>query len=243
MDMINDNDLELKLLHGSPIEIKNLVTIYPLKLHEIKDIGEIQYNKYISSILLNKENFNIMDDISPFELIFLYCRKDEDFRNLFLESIFIFTKETLYIYDENNTCFFYFGLLEEKRFVGIKEFDEIVQIVKRQNFINDKEKEEEFNPTSEKAKELIDKLKYFRQKVKEKNQDKGLDLSDIISIAAAHSGNINIFNVWDLTVYQLYSLYIRLMMKENFGLEYAKYIQGEDPKNLKLDHWASKLKK
>jgi hypothetical protein len=240
---MHNNDLELKLTKGSPIKIENVGTLYPLTLGEISDIGEMEYNKMIYSFSLKKEMFNIENEISQFELTLLYCRQDEDFRNLFLESVFVFTKETLNIFDENNTCFFYFGSLEEERFVGIKEFDEIVQIIKRQNFINDKEKEEEFNPTSEKAKELIDKLKYFRQRVKEKNQEKGLDLSDIISIVAAHSGNINIFNVWDLTVFQLYSLYIRLMMKENFGLEYAKYIQGEDPKNLKLDHWASKLTK
>ena len=240
--MMADNDLELKLTRGSPIKIENVGILYPLTLGEISDIGEMKYNKYIFSTNLKKENFGLEnEEITPFELTFIYCRQDESFKEMFLDALSYFFREKVY-YHENG--FFYLGTLEENKFIGINEFDEILRVVKKQNFINDKEKVEEFNqPTSEKARELIEKLKYFRQKVKEKNQEKGLDLSDIISIVAAHSGNINIFNVWDLTVFQLYTLYIRLMMKENFGLEYSKYIQGEDPKNLKLDHWASKLQK
>lgn len=236
---MHENDLELKLSRGKPIPVDSLGYLYPLTLDEISEIGEYKYNQYIFSTNLKKENFGLEnEEITQFELTFLYCRQDESFRKMFLDSFSCFFRERVY-YHENG--FFYLGIPEENMVIGLDKFDEILKIIKKQNFVNDKEKEEEFNPADERTKELIDKLKYFRQLVKEQNQEKGLNLNDITQIVAAHSPNINIFNVWDLTVYQLYTLYIRLMMKENFGLEYAKYVQGGDPKDLKLDHWASKI--
>lgn len=239
---MEDMDLELKLTRGSPIQVEKVGTLYPLNLHEVSEIGEIEYNKYISSILLKKESFGLEDeDITPFQLTYIFSFQDEAFRKIILKALSHFFKEEVHF---NENGFYYLGEIEENRLIGTNEYDEIIKIIKKQNFINDNEKEKElFNPTSKKAKELVEKLKHFRQEVKKKNQENGLNLNDIIQIVASHSSNINIFNIWDLTIYQLYALYIRLMMKENFGLEYAKYLQGEDPKNLKLDHWASKLKK
>jgi hypothetical protein len=237
-----ENDLELKLLHGSPIELSNIGFIYPLTLREISDIGEIQYNKLIFSATFKRDDLIIKNHkLTPFETIWVYCYQDNLFREMFYSAIKTFMKEEIRLHENG---FFYFGKIEENKIFDEEKYNEFSLIVKKQNFIKDhQEEKEEFNPHDERARELIEKLKYYRQKVKEKNQENGLNLSDIISIVAAHSGNLNIFTVWDLTVYQLYTLYLRLMMKENYESQFYLLPHVSDSKSLDLKHWATKIQK
>lgn len=236
-----ENDLELKLLRGKPIEIDGVGILHPLTLGEIEEIGEIQYNKQIFIATFKQDDIVIEGHtLTPFESVSVYLFQDESFREVFIDSMSKFFKEEVHYHRDSG--FFYLGSLEEPRVVSEVKYNEIVDVIKRQNFIKSKQEEkEEFNPHDDKARELYEQLKKFRQKVKEQNQEKGLDLSDIIRIVSAYSGNINIFNVWNLTVYQLYALYISLMMKENYDAQYYLLPHVSDQKSLDLKHWARKL--
>jgi hypothetical protein len=238
---MGNNDMDLKLLRGLPIEVYRFGKIHPLKLDEISKIGELKYNQYLSSIIFNQETLKIEGKkLSKFETLMVCSLSDETFRNVIIHALHILFKEEIHLHQGG---FFYLGDINHQRIITPEIYEEIVRLVKQQNFIKDnKEEEEQFNPHDEKAAKLIEKLKHFRQKVKEKNAEEGLNLSDIISIVATYSGNLNMFNVWDLTVYQLYTIYIRLMMKENYETQIYLLPHSSDPNSSELkNHLASKI--
>lgn len=236
MDM---SDVELKLLLGLPIEIAGVGKLYPLTLREISTIGETEYNKLISISTFKQEDLEIDGrKLTPFESVLVYTIHDENFRKLFVESLSKFFKEQVHFHFESGL--FYLGSLQDSRLITEEKYNEIVEVVKRQNFIKDSQKEEEeFNPFDEKAAEFAAQIKKFRQKVKERNQEGGLNLRDIISIVASYSQSYNLFNIFDLTIFQLYETYIRLMMRDNYESQFAVYLQGAEIKDMK--HWARKI--
>lgn len=126
-------------------------------------------------------------------------------------------------------------------------FDEIVRIVKYQNFM-DNVKKKEFNPANEKARKLAEQMERNREKVEakkkiqqmnEKGEDESMDISDIISAVSSKSHSINKLNVWELTLYQLYDEYSRLELIDNYEVSISAMMAGAS--DVELKHWSSKL--
>jgi uncharacterized protein (UPF0305 family) len=237
---INENDIELKILRGSPIDI-GIGKIHPLTLDEISQIGELKYNQSLSIITSNKKEFFVdSENLTHFQSIVVLCYHQQEFRELFLESVTAFFKEPVHFHEEG---FFYLGDLVDERFIDEVKFNDIQLIIKKQNFLKDEVGKEEFKPHNDKAAELIEKMKQVKSKIKKENDDNGLSLSDIISIVCSYMPNVSIFSVWNLTVYQLYTLYLRLILKDNYESNFYLMPHVSDSKTLDLKHWATKLNK
>lgn len=237
---------EMALLRGKPISVDGLFQVYPATLEEISEITEEMYNYYSHMILLDKgklmkslgiSNSLELEKISGYELIRSYAHKDIDFRRLYLEAISFFIHEKVF-FDEVSLEIYV--VKDSVNFILTeKHVNQIKQIVKKQNFLSDKE-EKELNPANEKAAELIEKMKQVKAKLAKQKEDETLSLSDIIQIVACYSQDINILNVWDLTVYQLYVAYIRLIMWDDYHSKNI-LLPHVDSKNLDMKHWATKL--
>lgn len=237
---MNENDIELKILRGSPIDV-DVGKIYPLILDEVSQIGEMKYNQYLSLITSNKkEFFEDSADLTHFQSVAVLCYQKQEFRDLFLESINTFFKEPVHFHEEG---FFYLGDLVDGRYVDEEKFNEIQLVIKKQNFLKDEVENKEFKPHNDRAAELIEKMKQVKSKIKKENNDNGLNFSDIISIVSSYMPNVSIFSVWNLTVYQLYTLYLRLIMKDNYESNFYLMPHVSDSKTLDLKHWATKLNK
>jgi hypothetical protein len=101
--------------------------------------------------------------------------------------------------------------------------------------------EQEFNPTSDKAKEIRDKIMASRQKVHKqkanKEKDSGLILDSYISSIAVGTG-IDLEKVCEYTVYQVYDLVERMVLKERFFYAVlGSMISGE----MDADNWTKEL--
>jgi hypothetical protein len=241
---------ELQLLRGTPIDI-GCCKIHPLTTGEIESLGESNFNKYLSVLMISKSDTR-KEDINPefwgeflkmdeFEYLLLLIYQNQEIQETILSSLSLFLKEQINF----NSQYGLFIQREDGIIQISKEiFNQIKEVVAHQNFINKgSSKEEEFNPYDDKARELIEKRNRYKKLIQEQNAEEGLNLTDIISVVACHSPNINFFNVWNLTVYHLYTIYLRMAMKD----EYETYIHllphssENNSKNIK--HWMSKLNK
>lgn len=136
---------------------------------------------------------------------------------------------------------------DEIRLIHRDNFDDIVEIVKLQNYLEkpSNKKESEENPADEETRKLMEHMKKMREKVEAKKkaqkQDDGqdIDISDIISAVSSKSNSINRLNVWDLTLYQLYDEYARLELIDNYDFSIRAMMAGAEKVDLK--HWSSKL--
>lgn len=230
---------ELKILHGLPIDLGYL-RIHPLTCHEVSAIGEDRYNQMLNLVLVKDTGIRVGDRaIGEYETALIYCHEDDRFRQAYSEAWSTFLKEPFH-YDEEG--FFYVGERRDGRVIYKETFDRMAAVVKKQNFIKMVEPERDYKPHNEKAKQLMDQMKAIKEKINKQNNEKGLDLADIISIVASYGGNLNIFTVWDMTIYQLYMTYMRLIMKDNYESNFYLLPHTSKPESLDLSHWATKIK-
>lgn len=137
---------------------------------------------------------------------------------------------------------------EELTVIHRENFDDIVEVVKLQNYLTQPKKEEkiEENPVDEKTRQLMETMKRNREKVEAKKKaqqeadiNENIDIVDIISAVSSKSNSINKLNIWDLTLYQLYDEYSRLELIDNYDFSVRAIMAGAEKIDLK--HWSSKL--
>lgn len=233
---------EMELLKGKPIDL-GVCKIHPLTLNKIVEITEEKYNQALSLITFNKSRLDINDEqlnqLTDYQILLAYCYHNPEIRDLFFESVEIFLKEPIHLHELG---FFYLGELEEQRIIDENIWKQIQEVIKKQNFLSTEE-EKVMKPANEKAAELIEKMKKIKEKLAKQNRKDELRLSDIISIVACYSDGINLFNVWDLTVYQLYTAYLRLIMWDDYHTKYILVPHMENPNEFlkSLPYWGTKI--
>jgi len=218
--VVVDNDINLKLLAGMHIDINNLGVLTPLKLKQIIDLGEQVYNELLSVLLIDKSNIEGLkeEEFSNLEILMVYSYQNIEFRenvlkslNLFLGNEFFMSNEGLFycrkLISDNYGLFVYKNLVLDK-----DPFDDFQYVLKKANHIENK-KEDDIIPGNERARKFMEKLKLSKQNIK---KPETMNLHSIISGIAWKSNNINIINIFDLTIYQLYDAYHRLENIDNY---------------------------
>lgn len=243
MNMLDKNDIELRLLAGMEIELDGGYIRSP-KIKDIIEIGEKKYNQYISYLLIDKDNFDFKgnrDEISNFYLVYFNCYHNEEFKDIFFNALkFIYgVTPTLSFYKEE--LFFYFKNEFRDWKLTNENFDDFQEIVKIAT--NTRIEKEDYNPGNEKAAKFIEKLKAIkanRPKPKEK-----INLHSIINGLSWRSNDINIFNIFDLTIYQLYQGFFASEKIDNYQFTLqGMYFGTVDIKKNKIPdiHWANSNK-
>src|SRR5690606_9112147 len=235
---------KLKLLRGKPIPCNGL-EIIPLTLGQIEEMGELEYNKRLNLLLVDTNKIinqaSDIKDLSDYDIFLLLISQNEEIYNLALSALklftgkdFILTRDGLSYIDGDNLILF-----------SANDFDLMRKILAYQNFIDEPDTEEKkFKPANKKAEELIRKRDKFRKEIQERNKnDKdGLHLSDIISIVASYSNNLDLNKIWDYTVYQLYEEYARLLLWDEYHSiqQLLPHIDTEKT-DIDLKHWGTKV--
>ncbi len=204
---MNEDDLNLRLLAGMPINIEGVGKIFSPTLREIIEVGESIYNQYLSAFLFDKNNIetDIKEDISNFEMMFAYAYHHEDFRKILLESIEFFFKDKAHLNHDGRDVFLLFkdGKIEKS------VFEDVQNILKVANWLSKTQEEnEQYNPADEETARVIrEMLERRRKKAKPKPT---VSLYSIISAMSWKSPDININKILDLTIFQLYDGFRRL---------------------------------
>jgi hypothetical protein len=243
---------KLKLLKGDPIDL-GICKVHPLLLEEVSNIGEEVYNQHLNILFIDKmslkelvkdvtdeESLNEFNRITPYEALVIHALRDDSICSLICDSLSLFLKEKVGFHPIEG-CFF-IGEFDKGRIIDSHIFEDIKTIIRKQNYLEDKnEKETEFKPANDKAKELLEKRNKMKEKLRKQNNEDGLNLCDIISIVSTYSQDLNILSVWNLTVYQLYESYLRLIMWDSYHTNFMLIPHVSDSKSLELKHWASKI--
>ena len=62
-----------------------------------------------------------------------------------------------------------------------------------------------------------------------------------LKLAKAKARGYTLFNVWDLTIYQLYDQFKRLQLKEDYETGTQMLLAGVDSKKVDLQYWIKKI--
>lgn len=245
----SQEDLNLRLLSGEPIEIESVGFLYPLTLKQISKMGLTNYYKFLNALCFRLEDLDLdvtkeNNDISQYEIIVSNSMRNSSYRDFILMSLALFFNENVYFYCDDILAFFYIGSLTEGRIIDKLKYEKIKHILELQNNIKDNEKEENSNPDDDRVKEALEKLKKAKEKVnkaKRNNNEDYLTLSDLVSILSANGNNLNIINVWDLNMYQFNNQFTRMQMIEEYDINIRSILAGADKKDIELKHWMSKI--
>lgn len=234
---------ELKLLAGFPIDF-GMGYIHPLKLKEIIEIGESEYNKFLNVLLYDVTDVDIekekLDEFTTYDFLVINSLQNIDFRKLVVQSLEYFLKEKVNFFDKQGL--FYLGSPYEKRFITKEQYKNIKTILIKQNYLKELEEEEELVFGNELARQW-----YLELKRKEKQQPKPKPQIDLHSLMSAimWKSNKSIEEILNMTIYQLYDGYYRLFLIDNCSnLNQGIYHGAIDPKDIKNKdlNWAKIIK-
>ena len=228
---------KLKLLAGDErIEIDGIVFKQP-KLRNIKDIGLQVYYAYISFLLVSAEEYLISikrEDLIPFfkqhNLTMFDIYRDNPYeRQFFIEALSFFIDGEI---EFKNGEF----LINNANIIN-KEISKILEIIAEINCLKVNKQQETY--ANEKARKIAEKIQQAKQKRSSVQSKDSISLADIISAVASRKESLNLLNIWDLTIYQLYDHYNRLIAEDEFDVHAMNYAYwgGE----FKCKHWSKPL--
>lgn len=203
------------------MKLQNIGSIVSPTLRSISSIGGYDTYQYYLSILLldlktylnmigKPEQYNLMSNQDKLKFNIFDLIPNEQFCSLLQDILNFFIKEDV-IYSQ------------EKKFYIVKDNEQIVGVITRDNYniicdlicqrncIKSNQEEDLSKIKSKKALEILKKLKKGRaEKEKISKADKNMELGNIISAVANKSQSLNILNIWDLTIFQIWDCFARL---------------------------------
>lgn len=121
------------------------------------------------------------------------------------------------IYDTKKRVFILFnGTVDDNNrktptgMIHKNNYNEIIDIIlQRVNVDKKKDEHKNLKVKNKTAEKLLKKMKKAKKET-EKKEDKKMEIGNLISSISAHSKTLNILNIWDLTIFQLYDQFARM---------------------------------
>lgn len=212
----------IDLLDSEPIHIEGIGHIRIPKLREVKrsqktfnmhlGILSLTVDKCLAS-LASESDVSLPSDVTLYDLI----TRDVTMRGLFEDTLSHFVCEDIEWSIDNESWL----VSNEDQIIGTinhANFDILRKAILESNFC----KMEEDGPArykNESAKRIAEKLKKGREIFnRNKKESSGTSLGDIISSLSIMSHSYNLFNIWDLTIYQLHDQFMRQCIKNQVDI-------------------------
>jgi len=237
-----DTDVRLRLLKGDPIPLGRIGYIYLPSLGEITEIGYSNFLRYINTFAMNQKIIE-KEGVTYYSFLVEGSKISDDLKELAKESMSFFLNEEVR-YSKSINAFYVLKYDEEeetKKTVLIDEesFNFLKQIVSLQIDIEEGDAQEE-KPADEKAKELLKKKREAKEKIAKAKQKQditgNLDLADLVSILST-SSNMNILEVWRLTLYMFYNQFKRIQLLDEYETSLKALFAGAKSDKVDLKDW------
>lgn len=218
------------LLSPDPVYVQKTGGIISPKLKDISSIGIDTYHYYLSvlqmdlkiyfTMIFQAEQYEALSDEEKAQLnIFDLLTINEQSAAILQNILNFFIKENI-LYSSENKCFL---VQESNETVGIitkENYPKLCDLICQRNCIKTSQEENLSNVKSKKALEIMKKLQNGRnEKAKQDKSDKNMELGNIISAVANKSQSLNILNIWELTIFQLWDCFSRLSNNSIYDIQ------------------------
>ena len=242
------------LISPTPIYLQNVGHIKSPTLKEINELGINNYNYYLSPFIITKEEGFKFNGLKPQSekisekqeeklTIFDLLIYTQDGIKLLQQALNFFILES-FEFDINYNCFIsknidgkIIGFINKNNFTDVKNC--ILQLNNRKdNYIYDKSEIK-----NEKALEIFNKINKAKEKSKKNvTVNKDLALGNIISVVANKHPSINILNIWELTIYQLWDTFNRLSNNNIYDISALSVaVWGDEKKQFNISDWFKRI--
>lgn len=210
-----------ELLSPEPVQMPNVGGVISPTLREISSVGYNTYQYFLTILLMDLKTYLSMigqpnaldslpaherDQISIFDLLVSHeqsCILLQNILNFFIKENVVFSPS-----HGGFVC------QDGERPAGIVNKDnyaDLCDIICQRNYIRFGSEDSLSKVTNKKAQDIIKKLRKGRaRQSKQTKPDRNMELANIVSAIANKSHSLNIINIWDLTVYQVWDCFSRL---------------------------------
>ena len=238
-------DYRLAMMCGTDLPVPECqLIIHQPRIKEISLLGEQEFFIGAQCLTLNKSMFvqdkEVLENINNFQIFMMVMNEKEakDKRNatqqvlqLLLPSYkVLFTPRTLIFSQEGQNT-----IIDETNFEFFQEVLKLVFCAK-----NGPMDQQSFNPQDQKAREIAEKLMRGRARIAaEKGGSNSSVLSQYLSILAIGT-SMQLQNLMDLTMFQLYDLIERYDLYINWDIDLRSRLAGGKP-DKHPDNWMKNL--
>lgn len=251
---LDSEDIQAKMQLGLPISIQSnfgieSCKVYPFKYDEIVSLGINKYsNSYVNMFCLktseiiklqetDKNNeFVKMRILSLYDFWIKQSKFNKGYQEHFKLILKLFLKKTVEF--QEDLGIFYIEEFIEGKIITEALFNTIGAIIKRQNYIFEKE---DIRARSKKLAEMKQKIADMKKKYN-LDKDKGISLPTIISSVCSKHPSINLLNIGGLSLYGIYDQYVRLNLIDRYEIGMNALLQGASKEDVDLQHWTSDIK-
>lgn len=227
------------LLSPDPVRIKNIGSIISPTLRQISETGIAAYHYFLSVLLMDPHDFfsgtgngsqyeplpeSVMQELDIFDLFV----SDSSLVNVLRRSLDFFLEERVDYYKEKN-CFMVIrdsGHMSDDLqnnivgFITKDNYHHVCDLICQRNNIKPKSMEHLSKVKNQKALDILKKLQKGRNRQQTNSKsDKNMELGNIISAVANKHPSLNMVNIWDLTVYQLWDAFTRLSHNNIYDIQ------------------------
>lgn len=250
------------LISPHPIPIRDVGSIISPTLKDISRIGIETYNYFLYLLSIDIRTYFIMngqliqyetmseEDINKLNLFDLIV-SNVQFTNIFKMSLDFFIKETV-TFNEKIKCFVIQKNTDKTseningNIIGVitkNNYLQVCNIIQMRNNIQSKNQEDLSTVKSKKALEIMKKLQLGRtKKTQQAKADKNMDLGNILSAVANRHPSLNMINIWDLTIYQLWDAFSRLANNNIYDIQAMSVAAwGDKDKHFDIASWYKKI--
>ena len=114
----------------------------------------------------------------------------------------------------------------ESHLINSGNFEEFKKILTAMFCLKGKGSETEYNPSGDKAREIIEKLNKRKQKLAEQNGDQKVSVLNRFASILAIGQEQDLNEILDYTVYQLFDQFDRFTLKEQFDIHLKAQLAG-----------------
>lgn len=238
-------DLRLALMYGLDLPIPECqLVIHQPTLREIAQVGETDFFTGIQYLSLSKTMFmdeSLLANATNFE-IFMTIMSEEEGKEkkkavqqvlflLFPNKNVFFTPRALVVSDNEGSVT-----------IDNSNFESLQQIIRDICCANTGPSDQQsFNPADKKAKEIADKLMRGRQRVAaQKGTANSSVLTQYSSVLTVGLNSMSLKDIEELTIYQLYDLIERYMLRVNWEIDIQCRMSGGKPDS-QADNWMKNL--
>lgn len=216
------------LLSPEPLRIQGVGGILSPKLKDISSIGINTYQYYLTILLMDlktcftmleqEESFQSLSaeaQISVFDLLTVNNQLVsllECVLNFFIEEEVVYsTEHKMFLVQKNHELI---GTITKEK------YPQVCNLICQRICIQTDREDDVSRVKNKKALEIMKKLRQGRaEKAKRTKADKNMELGNIISAVANKSQSLNIINIWELTVYQVWDCFLRLSNNSVYDIQ------------------------
>lgn len=239
-------DIRLALMSGIDIPIPEIQTvIHQPTIKEISYIGEIEFFTGLQTVTINKkfiqQGNSLLENTTNFQIFMTIMQEQETrdkkeavmalFQLIFPDYQVLLTPRSILLNKEGQSV-----MIDDTNFEVLQEN------LKNIFCINSNLQDQTvFNPADKKAQEIAEKLMRGRQRVAEqKGESNSSAFGRYISILTIGLNTMSLFDIVNLTMYQLYDLVERYTLYLNWDLDIKTRLAGGKPDS-KPDDWMKNI--